>query len=216
MTTLTLLLCVYCCFASAAMAASTHQAAKLEYIYSAERPEAACPAPTTRGLEEKPAMAQSLTNLHIVGLGLTRSWQLAREFLQRSVGCEEYMVTVGIGSPAVGQTLILDTGSHVSWVRCNTQLGTPFDPTASSSYAPFSCSATACAQLSGQWNGCSQDQCQYTVSYQDGSYTAGTYSSDTLTLTGSKAITGFQFGCNLQPHRQHRRQDRRLLGLGGY
>ncbi|XP_037416803.1 aspartyl protease family protein At5g10770-like [Triticum dicoccoides] len=153
------------------------------------------------------------------GYGLQRS-DPAPMLLGDALGSAEYVVTVGIGSPAFGQTLILDTGSHVSWVRCNTQFGTPFDhverifdPMASSSYAPFSCSATACAQLGGMWNGCSPDQCQYTVNYQDRSYIAGTYSSDTLTLTGSEAIIGFRFGCS-HTYNVDARIDG-LLGLGG-
>ncbi|XP_047063628.1 aspartyl protease family protein At5g10770-like [Lolium rigidum] len=41
----------------------------------------------------------------------------------------------------------MDTGNDMSWMRCNTQDGGPFDPRASRSYAPFSCSSGECAKL---------------------------------------------------------------------
>ncbi|KAE8783436.1 Aspartic proteinase nepenthesin-1 [Hordeum vulgare] len=104
--------------------------------------------------------------------GLHRS-DSVETLLGDALGSMEYAVSVGIGSPALGQTMIMDTGSQVSSVRCNIQVSTPFDPMASSSCAPFSCNAVSCSQFYNMWNGCSQEQCQCTVSYNDDSYTAG-------------------------------------------
>nr|BAJ85268.1 predicted protein [Hordeum vulgare subsp. vulgare] len=62
----------------------------------------------------------------------------------------EYVITVGVGSPAVQQIMTIDTGSDVSWLRCNSNstAGTmPFDPTKSTTYTAFPCGAAACAQL---------------------------------------------------------------------
>uniref|UniRef100_K3YTE4 Peptidase A1 domain-containing protein n=1 Tax=Setaria italica TaxID=4555 RepID=K3YTE4_SETIT len=104
----------------------------------------------------------------------------------------EYVITVGIGSPAVTQTMLIDSGSDVPWVQCkpcsqcHPQVDPLFDPSASSTYSPFSCTSDTCVQLG---------QCQYIVRYGDGSSTTGTYSSDTLVL-GSNTVTNFQFGCN--------------------
>nr|CAB3482577.1 unnamed protein product [Digitaria exilis] len=113
----------------------------------------------------------------------------------------QYVITVGLGSPAATQNVLIDTGSDISWVQCapcsecHSQADQLFDPSSSSTYSPFSCDSQACTQLGQEGNGCSSSQCQYIVRYVDGSYTAGTYGSDTLTL-GSDAITSFQFGCS--------------------
>lgn len=133
----------------------------------------------------------------------------------------EYVITVGIGSPAVTQTMSIDTGSDVSWVQCkpcsqcHSQADSLFDPSSSSTYSPFSCTSAACAQLAQdqEGNGCSGSECQYIVPYADGSSTTGTYSSDTLTL-GSIAVTNFQFGCS-QSESGFNDQTDGLMGLGG-
>ena len=66
----------------------------------------------------------------------------------------------------------------------------------SRSYMPFSYTSAACTQLARQWKGYSYDHCEYVLSNLDGSYTTGAYASDTPEMTGSEAITDFQFGCN--------------------
>ncbi|KAK3158940.1 hypothetical protein QOZ80_2AG0143720 [Eleusine coracana subsp. coracana] len=129
----------------------------------------------------------------------------------------EYVITVGLGSQAAIQRMLIDTGSDVSWVQCkpcpqcHDQADALFDPAASSTYAPFSCSSGACAQL--DQGGCSSSQCQYRVSYGDGSTTTGTYSSDTLKL-GSDKLRGFQFGCSHVESGFNDQTDG-LMGLGG-
>ncbi|KAL5211222.1 hypothetical protein ABZP36_022069 [Zizania latifolia] len=120
-----------------------------------------------------------------------------------SIGTLQYVVTVSLGTPAVAQTMEVDTGSDVSWVQCKPCPSPPcygqkdplFDPTRSSSYSAVPCGASACSQLGLYSYGCSGGQCGYVVSYGDGSNTTGVYSSDTLTLTGSDALKGFLFGC---------------------
>ncbi|XP_048547854.1 aspartyl protease family protein At5g10770-like [Triticum urartu] len=142
-----------------------------------------------------------------------------------SLGTLQHVITVGIGSPAVNQTMFIDTGSDVSWVqckpcsRCHSQADSLFDPSLSSTYSPFTCSSAACAQLrqDDRGNGCSGSQCQYILNYGDGSRTTGSYSSDTLSL-GSNAVSNFQFRCNqsesgLLLHDQD--QTAGLIELGG-
>uniref|UniRef100_A0A0E0JL07 Peptidase A1 domain-containing protein n=1 Tax=Oryza punctata TaxID=4537 RepID=A0A0E0JL07_ORYPU len=128
--------------------------------------------------------------------------------LGSSLDTLEYVISVGLGSPAVTQRVIIDTGSDVSWVQCkpcpvpaqcHAHAGALFDPAASSTYAAVSCGAAACTQLgdSGEANGCdTKSQCQYIVKYGEGSNTTGTYSSDTLTLSSSDFVKDFQFGCS--------------------
>lgn len=128
----------------------------------------------------------------------------------------EYVITVGVGSPAVQQIMTIDTGSDVSWLHCNSNstAGTmPFDPTKSTTYTAFPCGAAACAQLGAESNACSNSQCQYMVRYGDGSNTTGTYGSDTLAL-GSDTVKGFQFGCSRVEEGFGDKTDG-LMGLGG-
>ncbi|KAI4981581.1 hypothetical protein ZWY2020_022073 [Hordeum vulgare] len=128
----------------------------------------------------------------------------------------EYVITVGIGSPAVTQTMMIDTGSDVSWVRCNSTDGlTLFDPSKSTTYAPFSCSSAACAQLGNNGDGCSNSGCQYRVQYGDGSNTTGTYGSDTLALSASDTVTDFHFGCSHHEEDFDGEKFDGLMGLGG-
>uniref|UniRef100_A0A3B6U566 Peptidase A1 domain-containing protein n=1 Tax=Triticum aestivum TaxID=4565 RepID=A0A3B6U566_WHEAT len=109
--------------------------------------------------------------------------------LGTSLGTLEYLITVGIGSPAVTQTMLIDTGSDVSWLlRVPLQL---------------------------RQRGCSNSQCQYIVKYGDGSTGTGTYSTDTLAL-GSSTVKNFQFGCS-QSESGNLLEDQTdgLMGLGG-
>ncbi|EES07336.1 aspartyl protease family protein At5g10770 [Sorghum bicolor] len=139
--------------------------------------------------------------------------------LGTSLDTLEYLITVRLGSPGKSQTMLIDTGSDVSWVQCkpcsqcHSQADPLFDPSSSSTYSPFSCSSAACAQLGQEGNGCSSSQCQYTVTYGDGSSTTGTYSSDTLAL-GSNAVRKFQFGCSNVESGFNDQTDG-LMGLGG-
>lgn len=148
--------------------------------------------------------------------------------LGTSLGTYEYVVTVGLGTPAVTQTVILDTGSDVSWVQCrqcpvpepcHVQKDPVFDPAGSATYSTFSCSSPACLGLgrrraaSDRCSGSSP--CQYIVKYGDGSNSTGTYSSDKLTLTPAYAVDGFRFGCS---HADPLFDDLTidgLIGLGG-
>ncbi|CAL4995396.1 unnamed protein product [Urochloa decumbens] len=133
----------------------------------------------------------------------------------------QYVISVSLGSPAMDQTVFIDTGSDISWLQCepcsqcHSQADPLFDPSASSTYSPFSCSSDTCAQLGRQGNGCSSSQCQYIVRYVDGSSTTGTYSSDTLAL-GSNTVSNFQFGCSdMESGLLLNDQTDGLMGLGG-
>jgi hypothetical protein len=133
-----------------------------------------------------------------------------------------YVVTVSLGTPAVTQTLEMDTGSDLSWVQCApcaaqscyTQKDPLFDPTQSSTYAAAPCGGAACAGLGFYADTCSTGaKCGYVVSYGDGSNTTGLYGSDTLTLTPQDAVTSFLFGCGHAQNGMFTGIDG-LLGLG--
>ncbi|CAL5007257.1 unnamed protein product [Urochloa decumbens] len=134
----------------------------------------------------------------------------------------QYVINVSIGKPAVMQTVMIDTGSDISWVHCkpcspcHAQVDPVFDPTMSTTYSPITCGSAACTQLGVDDSaaGCSSSQCQYIVKYLDGSNTTGTYSSDTLTL-GPSVVPGFQFGCSQTGTGFDDEMIAGLMGLGG-
>ncbi|VAI84424.1 unnamed protein product [Triticum turgidum subsp. durum] len=132
--------------------------------------------------------------------------------LGTSVDSQEYVVMLGLGTPAVEQVLLLDTGSDLSWVQCAPCNSTDcypqkdplFDPRKSSTYAPIPCGSDVCKTLQSDHhlnNGCSmngngtQSQCGYRVEYGGGSKTSGVYSNEALTLAPGVIIKDFHFGC---------------------
>ena len=146
--------------------------------------------------------------------------------LGSSVDSLEYVVTVGLGTPAVSQVLLIDTGSDLSWVQCKPCNSTTcypqkdplFDPSKSSTYAPIPCNTDACRNLTGDgYGGCCTSggaQCGFAITYGDGSQTRGVYSNETLALAPGVAVKDFHFGCG---HDQGGNNDKYdgLLSLGG-
>lgn len=141
-----------------------------------------------------------------------------------SYDSQQYLVTVGLGTPAVPQTLILDTGSDLTWVQCkpcNSRKCYPqrlplFDPRNSSSYSPVPCDSQDCRVLAASigGNGCTRDwDCAYAIRYGSNATAAGVYSSDALTLAPGAVVEQFHFGCG---HHQEGGFDMvdGVLGLG--
>ncbi|CAN6194399.1 unnamed protein product [Urochloa humidicola] len=120
-----------------------------------------------------------------------------------ALGTGNYVVTIGLGTPASRQTVVFDTGSDTTWVQCQPcvahcyrQKEPIFSPAKSSTYANISCSSSDCSDL--DISGCDGvGHCLYAVQYGDGSYTVGFYAHDTLTLAAGHdaAFEGFRFGC---------------------
>ncbi|XP_061344929.1 protein ASPARTIC PROTEASE IN GUARD CELL 1-like [Gastrolobium bilobum] len=110
-----------------------------------------------------------------------------------SEGSGEYFTRIGVGQPAQQFSMVLDTGSDLSWLQCKPcspcyQQSDPiFDPSASSSYSPITCGAQQCNEL--EMSGCSNDQCEYEVEYGDGSSTNGVLVSETVSF-GNRVVMG--------------------------
>ncbi|KAG2729515.1 hypothetical protein I3843_01G248800 [Carya illinoinensis] len=115
-----------------------------------------------------------------------------------------YIVTIGLGGR--NMTVIVDTGSDLTWVQCQpcnscyNQKEPLFNPSASSSYQSILCNSPACRSIqSASWNSplCGSNQpssCNYVVNYGDGSYTKGELARDHLNL-GATPVNDFLFGC---------------------
>ncbi|CAL5082023.1 unnamed protein product [Urochloa decumbens] len=139
--------------------------------------------------------------------GASKSARLPARWATDSLGTNNYVVTVGLGTPARHFTVEFDTGSDLSWVQCKPchhcyeQKDPLFDPSKSSTYSALPCGARECRDLGDDLRRtCSSpgDACRFEVSYADGSVTVGDLARDTLSLPTAAepdAIPGFVFGC---------------------
>ncbi|KAL0373828.1 UNVERIFIED_CONTAM: Aspartyl protease family protein 2 [Sesamum radiatum] len=114
-------------------------------------------------------------------------------------GSGEYFTRIGIGTPPKYVYMVLDTGSDVVWVQCSpcrkcySQTDPVFDPKASTSFLGVSCGSPLCRRLDSP--GCNNRQkCLYQVSYGDGSFTVGEFSTETLTFRRTK-VSNVALGC---------------------
>ncbi|PRQ58485.1 putative nepenthesin [Rosa chinensis] len=116
-----------------------------------------------------------------------------------SQGSGEYFTRIGVGTPPKYLYMVLDTGSDVVWLqcapckRCYAQTDPVFDPRKSSTSSPIPCSSPLCRKLDTP--GCnSKKTCLYQVSYGDGSFTVGEFSTETLTFRRTK-VPRVAVGC---------------------
>lgn len=83
----------------------------------------------------------------------------------------EYLAVVGVGTPRVDMSLVVDTGSDITWLQCAPcsncykQKEDVFDPTNSSSYRALHCDNAICLNLDVM--GCVANKCQYQASLKN-------------------------------------------------
>ncbi|XP_048135399.1 aspartic proteinase PCS1-like [Rhodamnia argentea] len=129
-------------------------------------------------------------------------------------------VSVSVGFPPQPATMVLDTGSELSWLRCSSpKVQQPvFHPLASKSYSPVPCSSPTCAAQTRDLPvpaSCDPSKlCHVIVSYADASSAEGTLASDAL-LIGPSARPGFLFGCMDSGQSSSPDEDARTTGLMG-
>ncbi|XP_057451924.1 aspartyl protease family protein 2-like [Lotus japonicus] len=150
----------------------------------------------------------------VPGSGLNFSSPVISGFPQRS---GEYYMRIGIGTPPRYVSLSLDTGSDVTWLQCKpckncyNQTDPIFDPKKSTSFTGIPCNSVSCMQLEDS-AGCNQkNQCQYKVTYGDGSSTSGDFCTETLTF-GKTRLERVAFGCY---HEDSSFGGDGLIGMGG-
>ncbi|TXG63036.1 hypothetical protein EZV62_010030 [Acer yangbiense] len=115
-------------------------------------------------------------------------------------GSGEYFTRLGVGTPPRYVYMVLDTGSDIVWLQCSpckkcySQTDPVFNPSKSRSYARVPCGSPMCNRLDSP--GCRQKTktCLYQVSYGDGSFTVGDFSTETLTFRGSR-VGRVALGC---------------------
>ncbi|XP_059634412.1 aspartyl protease family protein At5g10770-like, partial [Cornus florida] len=123
-----------------------------------------------------------------------------------SIGTLNYYIKIGLGTPPSYYPVVVDTGSSISWLQCQPcerschKLVVPiFDPSTSSTYKKLSCTTPECNSLKEATlndPACTpSNECVYTATYGDKSFSRGYLSQDSLTLTQSETQPGFVYGC---------------------
>ncbi|XP_010648778.1 aspartyl protease family protein At5g10770 [Vitis vinifera] len=118
-----------------------------------------------------------------------------------------FLVDVAFGTPPQKFTLILDTGSSITWtqckpcVRCLKASRRHFDPSASLTYSLGSCIPSTVGNT-------------YNMTYGDKSTSVGNYGCDTMTLEHSDVFPKFQFGCGRNNEGDFGSGADGMLGLG--
>uniref|UniRef100_A0A5B6Z4V6 Putative aspartic proteinase PCS1 n=1 Tax=Davidia involucrata TaxID=16924 RepID=A0A5B6Z4V6_DAVIN len=129
-------------------------------------------------------------------------------------------VSLTVGTPPQNVTMVLDTGSELSWLHCKKTPNTPstFDPLRSSSYSPIPCSSRTCKTRTRDFTipvSCDlKNLCHATLSYADASSVEGNLASDTFHL-GDLGLPGTVFGCMDSGSSSTPDEDSKTTGLIG-
>ncbi|XP_021289409.1 aspartic proteinase PCS1 [Herrania umbratica] len=135
------------------------------------------------------------------------------------------IVSLTVGTPPQNVSMVLDTGSELSWLHCNqtTQNNQPdpkkFNPIQSSSYKTIPCSSPTCINRTQDFPipaSCDSDNlCHATLSYADASSSEGNLASDIFHLGSFDNISGLVFGCMDSIFSSNSAEDSKTTGLMG-
>ncbi|KAL9315457.1 hypothetical protein ACSQ67_016458 [Phaseolus vulgaris] len=133
-------------------------------------------------------------------------------------------ISITVGTPPQNVSMVIDTGSELSWLHCNNTNTNPlipdpfFNPNISSTYSPISCSSSTCTTRTRDFPipaSCdSNNLCHATLSYADASSSEGNLASDTLGF-GSSVNPGVIFGCMNSTYTTNSESDSNTTGLLG-
>ncbi|XP_051131431.1 aspartic proteinase PCS1-like isoform X1 [Andrographis paniculata] len=129
-------------------------------------------------------------------------------------------VSLAVGSPPQNVTMVLDTGSELPWLQCNTtRKDRPvFDPNRSLSYTPIPCTSSTCTSqtrdLSIPASCDSKNLCHAVLSYADASSSEGNLATDYFAIGGSR-FNGTIFGCMDSGFSNNLDEDSKTTGLMG-
>lgn len=129
-------------------------------------------------------------------------------------------VSLTVGTPPQNVTMVLDTGSELSWLQCNsTHISRPtFYPTRSTSYSPINCSSPICTTRTQDFSipaSCDPNNlCHAILSYADASSSEGNLAADTFYI-GDSALPGTIFGCMDSGSSSNLEEDSKTTGLMG-
>ncbi|KDP35660.1 hypothetical protein JCGZ_09098 [Jatropha curcas] len=129
-------------------------------------------------------------------------------------------VSLTVGTPPQNVSMVIDTGSELSWLHCNQTATYPtsFDPNQSVSYKPIPCSSPTCTNKTRDFTipaSCDANNlCHATLSYADASSSEGNLASDMFHMGGSD-ISGMVFGCMNSVFSSNSDEDSKNTGLMG-
>ncbi|KAE8666200.1 Aspartic proteinase PCS1 [Hibiscus syriacus] len=135
------------------------------------------------------------------------------------------IVSLTVGTPPQNVSMVLDTGSELSWLHCNQTTRnyqpdpTIFYPNQSTSYKPIPCFSPTCTNKTQDFPIpplCESDNlCHATLSYADSSSSDGNLASDNFHLGSSDNISGLVFGCMGSIFSSNSDEDSKTTGLMG-
>ncbi|GMN41470.1 hypothetical protein TIFTF001_010694 [Ficus carica] len=129
-------------------------------------------------------------------------------------------VSLTVGSPPQSVTMVLDTGSELSWLHCkkSPSLTSVYTPLSSSSYAPIPCSSPVCRTRTRDLPipaSCDPKKlCHVSLSYADASSLDGNLATETFRI-GSLNRPGTVFGCMEPGFSSNSDEDAKTTGLIG-
>lgn len=133
-------------------------------------------------------------------------------------------VTLTVGTPPQKVSMVIDTGSELSWLHCNKNKKTfvhnsTFLPTHSSSYKSIPCSSTTCTDQTRDFSSpasCDMHKlCHVILSYADASSSEGNLALETFNIENLR-IPGMVFGCmDLSFSSSTSEEDSKTTGLLG-
>ncbi|XP_017432375.1 aspartic proteinase CDR1 [Vigna angularis] len=145
-----------------------------------------------RDSSKSPLHRPTETQFQRVSNAVRRSINRANHFNQNTPRANltqndvEYLLSYSVGTPPFQVYGIADTGSDITWLQCKpcktcyNQTTPMFDPSKSSTYRTLSYSSRICKSVKGTTK--DGDNCEYTISYGDGSQSQGDLSEEILTL----------------------------------
>ncbi|KDO67370.1 hypothetical protein CISIN_1g011804mg [Citrus sinensis] len=103
---------------------------------------------------------------------------------------DEYYIVVAIGEPKQYVSLLLDTGSDVTWTQCKPcihcfqQRDPFFYASKSKTFFKIPCNSTSCRILreSFPFGNCNSKECPFNIQYADGSGSGGFWATDRITI----------------------------------
>ncbi|CAM6063313.1 unnamed protein product [Sphagnum tenellum] len=156
--------------------------------------------PKTLAMLQAPLARRKLLQHHHNKALLHKTTTMKKEM---SASNGEYITTVTLGTPGRVFSVIVDTGSDLTWVQCSPcsdcypQNQSLFSPSMSTSYSKLPCNSALCTGL--PFPMCNNNSCVYWYAYGDGSLTTGDFVYDTITLDitngQQQQVPDFAFGC---------------------
>ncbi|GLU10538.1 hypothetical protein SLE2022_273320 [Rubroshorea leprosula] len=135
----------------------------------------------------------------------------------------QFMVNISLGEPPVPQLLVMDSGSDLLWtqclpcINCFKQFTPIFDPSKSSTYKTLPCTSPSCTVGSSEDKCDPNNNCEFDMTYADGSTANGVIATEKVTLTtsdeGMTSVLDVLIGCGHENQGIYG-QTSGVLGLG--